>query len=454
MKYLAVVLLSCFMFVLFADNIDYAVADWGGAEVRRAGDGTIFLNYNYQYADQLFLNADAYGFTLYLFVERGGAIAQFPTPAVPIQVRKLSGQDISHWFTITPSSAIFTGYGSDPDSLGLPPHGLYVTTRVTFVIKPESLTERITQVKIQANTAGIPNIGNGHGIIVRLIREGTTPNFDVTSWITDSNFVPIDTFLVVKRSCNCCRCRNCGYCRCGCSRSWVNPTTLWYNVFVTNYDVALPDLFTSINPIPTDFVAVPYNSNATYVWLVPVNVTNPDFNQAIPNGFDLTYGPTRIEPQGTEFMIHHFKYDLGVAPVDSLPRTYTFSATAAAAGITLYTDDIITGKKVTQNCNGCCRCGGGGGCSNEDQDFFSARVMPTAFSRQTGATVRMTLPHAEKVLIRIYSADGRETSTLVSGNLPKGVHDFRVGYKLASGVYFCRIETSEHHSNLKLVVTD
>ena len=59
MKRFAFILLTLIGVSLFADNIDYAVANWGGAEVRRAGDGTIFLNYNYSYVDRFF-STDAY----------------------------------------------------------------------------------------------------------------------------------------------------------------------------------------------------------------------------------------------------------------------------------------------------------------------------------------------------------------------------------------------------------
>ncbi len=448
----SLIFLCCFFaYALYADNIDYSVADWGGADVRKAGDGTIFINYNYAADAGAFLNMFDNSFTLYLWVERGGAIAEFPTPLVPIRVRKLSGQDISHWFTITPSSVSFGGYGSDPDTLGLPPHGEYITTRVTFTIKPESLVERITQVKIQASTAGIANLGQGHGIIVRLIREGATPQFDLSSWITDSNFVAIDSFLVVKRKCNCCRCRNCNNCRCGCGKTWVNPASFWYNVFVTNYATALPDLFTQINPIPEDFASVAYNDNATYVWLVPVNVNDPDFNQAIPNGFNLTYGPTRIEARGTEFMIHHFKYDVDNAPIESLPKTYTFSATATSGGLTLYTEDILTGKLVVRNCNGCCRCGGGGGCANENDQVFSVNSEPNIFSSKKGTILRFNLPRDETVSIKIYTSDGRVIKTSVN-NMASGIHNVRFGHGLAAGVYFCHVVAGEHHSNLKLVV--
>lgn len=454
MKCFTVVLFSCLIFGLFADNIDYSVADWGTAEVRKAGDGTIFLNYNYQYDGMTYVSGGGYGFTLYLWVEKGGAIAEFPTPAVPVQVRKLSGQDISRWFTITPSSAIFTGYGSDPDSLGLPPHGLFVMTRVTFVIKPDSLTERITQVKIQANTAGIPNLGNGHGIIVRLIRDGQTPQFDVSSWVSDSNFVPIDTFLVTKRKCDCCRCRRMGRCCCGCERCWIHPASFWYNVFVTNYETTLPDLVTRINPLHADFVAVPYNNNANYVWLVPVNVTDPDFGQAIPNGFNSSYGPTSIAPNATEFMAHHFKYNLGVAPIESLPRTYAFSATATASGVTLYTDDILVGKLVTRNCCGGCGCHGGGGCEDEEGTVFSARVMPNTFSARQPGSIRLSLPEERPVSIHLYSVDGREVQTLVNRRLTQGTYNLRISDDLSAGVYFCRIQAGGERSSLKLVVTE
>jgi len=445
MKKLAVLFCVGLMSGLIADNIDYSVADWGAAEVRRAGDGTIFINYNYHYGDGAFLNTGAYGFTLYLWVERGGAITQFPTPAVPVEVRKLSGQDISHWFSVTPSSAVFNGYGSDPDTLGLPPNGLFVTTRVSFIVHPDSLTERITQVKIQANTAGIPNLGNGHGVIVRLIRDGANPKFDVSSWITDSNFVPIDTFLVTKRNCNCCRCRNCGNCRCGCSRSWVHPASFWYNVFVTNYETTLPDLVARINPFPSDFVAIPFNGNANYVWLVPVNVNSPDFTQAIPNAFNYSYGPVPIQPNATEFMAHHFKYDLGIAPAESLPRTYTFSATATAGGVTLYTDDILTGKLVTHNCNGCCRCGGGGGCGYDDGLGF---VVSIKAGRTT--QLRLSLPENGPVLVRTYGADGRLVQT-TTRHLQSGTHEIELGRSLARGIYFCRVEAGTHRANLKFV---
>lgn len=438
--------MSGFLTMAVADNIDYSVADWGSAEVRKAGDGTIFVNYNYYANEDIPLTSGVYDFTLYLWVERGGAATPFPTPSVPIQVRKLSGQNISHWFTVTPSSVIFTGYGTDPDTLGLPPNGLYVTTRVSFVVHPESLNESITQVKIQTNTAGIPNLGNGHGVIVRLIREGNTPSFDVSSWITDSNFVPIDTFLVTKKNCNCCRCRRLGYCCCGCANTRVYPSSFWYNVFVTNYQIPLPALVTQVNPIPTDFIAIPYNNNATYVWLVPVNINNPDFSQAIPNGFNLNYGPTDIQPHGTEFMVHRYKYNLGVAPVESLPKTYVFSASASSGSVTLHTNATLSGKFVTKNCSGNCGCGGGGGCEYGAECLFGASICG-----QKKPYLEFSLPNDEVVRISVYTVDGREIKT-INQHLTKGSHKFSIANGLVSGVYFCRIDAGKHKANLKFVI--
>jgi len=69
---------------------------------------------------------------------------------------------------------------------------------------------------------------------------------------------------------------------------------------------------------------------------------------------------------------------------------------------------------------------------------------PNPFRGQT--TLRFALPEATDVTLSVYDVRGRKVATLVDRALPAGTHDVTwngrsdSGRKLASGIYFYRIE--------------
>ena len=88
---------------------------------------------------------------------------------------------------------------------------------------------------------------------------------------------------------------------------------------------------------------------------------------------------------------------------------------------------------------------------------FSLRPgYPNPFASDT--RLQLTLPTGERVVARVYSTAGRLVKTLVDGSLPAGEHfvpwdgtDER-GNRVASGVYFVRLEAGTDRAARKVVL--
>jgi hypothetical protein len=89
-------------------------------------------------------------------------------------------------------------------------------------------------------------------------------------------------------------------------------------------------------------------------------------------------------------------------------------------------------------------------------------LLPTAFvwgmpypnPASQSAVIKYALPHAAQVRIQLFDVVGRLVSTLVDRDMGAGYHDVIVENRnLASGIYYCRITTSEFEATHKLILT-
>jgi len=76
---------------------------------------------------------------------------------------------------------------------------------------------------------------------------------------------------------------------------------------------------------------------------------------------------------------------------------------------------------------------------------------PNPFNPET--TIRYTLPEASRVRMEVYNFQGRKVATLANGWRSAGMHEVTFdGSKLASGVYFYRLQAGEFTASGKMVL--
>lgn len=87
---------------------------------------------------------------------------------------------------------------------------------------------------------------------------------------------------------------------------------------------------------------------------------------------------------------------------------------------------------------------------NEEQDKTSSiQNYPNPFASAT--TVVYTLDAAEEVQLTLYDAHGRKVADLAEEHQPAGEHEYVIEENLASGVYYCRLITSQRQQSLRIV---
>jgi hypothetical protein len=75
---------------------------------------------------------------------------------------------------------------------------------------------------------------------------------------------------------------------------------------------------------------------------------------------------------------------------------------------------------------------------------------PNPFNPST--FIRFSLPAAENVTMRVFSATGQEVETLVQGTLPAGIHEVRwAPAGIASGAYFCELRAGASVDRRKMI---
>ncbi len=360
-----------------ADTIDYQVTDYAPASIKVAGDGTVFVDYVNPTPGM------TYYFNLNLWVEEGGAAA-FPSEAVPVKARKLSGTDVSNWFTLTPAEAVFTGYGGDPASTGGNPTGSYVPILVSIAVPSADLPkDGQVQVKIQADTSKIKKLGNGHGFIVRFSgfsgggdKDPGNPGgggghgsgccchsaFTATSWLTDAKFVPL-----------CLAYGNRFSVRTTCEGKVLGttPTSVNYNILVSaRRDVK--GLTLTMLPQPKDFVLAGRTEsmghtyaitrlpkdfytmeNSVQVYVGDPSAASGTYIWGVQQGNKMTFGPVDIKAGGILFMTVHLRFNRCTLFPGDFPRIYAFSAVAAAG-----TDVRATAARMFGEQKKTCTCGG------------------------------------------------------------------------------------------------
>jgi flagellar hook assembly protein FlgD len=78
----------------------------------------------------------------------------------------------------------------------------------------------------------------------------------------------------------------------------------------------------------------------------------------------------------------------------------------------------------------------------------------------SGTTIRFTVPQAGKVSLALYDVQGRRVRQLVGDSRPAGAHaaqwDGRAddGKRLASGIYFARLESAGLAATERIVLFD
>jgi hypothetical protein len=91
-----------------------------------------------------------------------------------------------------------------------------------------------------------------------------------------------------------------------------------------------------------------------------------------------------------------------------------------------------------------------------EEGIFPARFhldqnYPNPFNPVT--TLRFAVPEESRVVVKLYSVDGRMVRTLVDEDKEPGYHELTLnGATLPSGVYFCRMEAGSFSDMRKLVL--
>ncbi|HEY3295122.1 MAG TPA: T9SS type A sorting domain-containing protein [bacterium] len=84
-------------------------------------------------------------------------------------------------------------------------------------------------------------------------------------------------------------------------------------------------------------------------------------------------------------------------------------------------------------------------------EFFLAQNYPNPFNAVTD--IRFELPHAGRATLSVYDVLGRETATLLDGQLPGGPHTVHLDASgWPSGVYFCRLSAGQSTGVRKLML--
>ena len=75
---------------------------------------------------------------------------------------------------------------------------------------------------------------------------------------------------------------------------------------------------------------------------------------------------------------------------------------------------------------------------------------PNPFNPTT--TIRFDLPRAAEVSLKVYDMLGREIATLERGHLKAGYYQVQWNANVASGIYFCRLQTEEFTDTKKMIL--
>jgi hypothetical protein len=83
--------------------------------------------------------------------------------------------------------------------------------------------------------------------------------------------------------------------------------------------------------------------------------------------------------------------------------------------------------------------------------FALEQNYPNPFNPST--TIKFALPKASVAKLTVYNLLGQKVSTLVDGQLEAGVHSVRFdATRLATGVYFYRLEAGDYLSHKKMLL--
>jgi len=101
---------------------------------------------------------------------------------------------------------------------------------------------------------------------------------------------------------------------------------------------------------------------------------------------------------------------------------------------------------------------GGAGVTSTDEtqgsmplQYSLSQAYPNPFNPSTH--IRYTLPYKSHVHLSILNTLGQQVAVLVDSEVEAGVHEVLLnGSKLASGVYFCRVEANSWFETKRLIL--
>jgi hypothetical protein len=83
--------------------------------------------------------------------------------------------------------------------------------------------------------------------------------------------------------------------------------------------------------------------------------------------------------------------------------------------------------------------------------FSLEQNYPNPFNPTT--TITFYLPEDARVRLRLFDVSGAAVRELVDGSMPSGTHKVTLdAHRLASGVYFCRLEAGQFQQTRKLTI--
>jgi photosystem II stability/assembly factor-like uncharacterized protein len=142
-------------------------------------------------------------------------------------------------------------------------------------------------------------------------------------------------------------------------------------------------------------------------------------------------GNTWLKEYGIKDIVNH------IGPTLSLIDKTEVWAVGSNGRVFRLSSDGVSGKEII---------------NNKDSDNITLyQNFPNPFNPVT--KIKFTIPHSEKVVLKIYDILGREILVLINDYLDTGIHEVIFdGNNLSSGVYFYKLITNNYSESKKLLL--